>query len=321
MHHQHGVVARRVAFIASLAAILVAAAFATGCTAPAEKPAASAPESTATPAAYPVTVTDDASRSVTVNARPERIVSLAPANTEILFAIGAGDRVVGVTTYDDYPPEVASIDKMGDFTTPNYERIAAAKPDLVLVTSGVQADVIKKLEELGATVVAIDPATIEATYADIAEIGQLTGDVDGANKVVETMRARIASIEKAVSGSPKVTAFVEIGQNPLYTVGSGTLIDELITKAGGTNVVTAGGYVPYSIEQLVKSNPQVYMATKGSSNDPSAIEKRAGFKGISAIKDGRIVILDDSLVSRSAPRLVDGLEQIARGLHPEAFSK
>jgi iron complex transport system substrate-binding protein len=133
------------------------------------------------------------------------------------------------------------------------------------------------------------------------------------------MKADVEAVRKAVAGTAPVTAFVEIGQNPLYTVGTGTLIDELVTLAGGTNVVKQPGYVGYSAEQLIAADPQVYLATKGSSSDPSAITSRAGFNKLTAVKNGRIVILDDNLVSRPGPRFVLGLKQIAQGLHPDAF--
>jgi len=299
--------------VALAAGIATAAAVMTGCAAqPAEKPATPAPA--AEKPAFPVTITDDTSRTVTIKAEPQRIVSLAPGNTEMLFAIGAGDRVVGVTTYDDYPAEVTDIAKVGDFTGPNLEAVAAAKPDLVVATTGVQADVVTKLEELGAIVIAVDPATLDALYADIDELGQATGETAGAEKVVADMRAKVAEIETRVANAEPVSAFVEIGQNPLFTVGAGTLIDELVTIAGGKNIVTAPGYVPFSAEELVKADPAVYMATKGSMSDPSELKKRAGFADLSAVKNGRVIILDDNYVSRPGPRVVLGLEQIADGL-------
>jgi iron complex transport system substrate-binding protein len=307
--------------LVAVIALAAAAAAVAGCAAKPAAPPAKPAEKPAPTATFPVTITDDTSRSVTVAAKPERIVSLAPANTEILFAIGAGPRVVGVTTYDDYPAEVSSIEKVGDFVSPNFEKIAAAKPDLVIATTGVQADAIKKLEDLGATVIAVDPQSLDALYADIAEIGQATGEVAGAEKTVADMKAAVADIENAVSATEKTTAFIEIGQNPLYTVGSGVLLDELVRVAGGTNVVTEPGFVPYSTEKLIKSDPQVYLATKGSSSDPSAITSRAGYKDLQAVKGGHIVILDDNLVSRPGPRIVEGLRQIAQGLHPDASAK
>jgi iron complex transport system substrate-binding protein len=270
---------------------------------------------------YPVTVTDDAGRKVTVEGEPKRIVSLAPANTEILFALGLGDRVVGVTSYDDYPAQVSEIAKVGDFAGPNIEAVAAADPDLVLATTGVQADVIKQLEGLGAVVIAVDPQTLGALYDDIDEIATVTNRPSEGDKLVARMQDKVAEIRDAVSKEPTVSAFIEIGQNPLFTVGSGTLLGELLEAAGGSNVVSQVGYVPYSVEQLVKADPAFYLATKGTMSDPSALEKRAGYKGLTAVREGHVAILDDNLVTRPGPRVVDGLEQIARALHPDAFEE
>lgn len=306
--------------IAALLAAALVALMAIGCSStsePAAEPAAPATSSQA----YPVTVTDDAGRDVTIESAPERIVSLAPANTEILFAIGAGERVVGVTTYDDYPAEVEAIEKVGDFSGPNLEAVAAADPDVVFVTTGVQADVIGKLEELGATVIAIDPLTLEGVYEDIAEVASVVGEVEAGNALVESMKAEAADVSAAVAGAEPASAFVEIGTNPLFTVGAKTLLDELLVLAGGKNVVTLEGYVPYSTEELVKADPDVYLATQSSGTDAASLAKRAGYSGLSAIKEGRVVILDDNLVSRPGPRIVEGLRQIAEGLHPQAFGK
>ena len=304
-------------------AALVAAALAlfalVGCATPAQEPAAKKPA--ATVATFPVTITDDASRTVIIKAEPKRIVSLAPANTEIVFALGLGDRVVGVTTYDDYPAEVTKIAKIGDFTTPNIEAIAAAKPDLILATTGVQADVLAKLESLGATVIALDPQNLAGVYSAIERTGKATGAVAKAAAVVDGMKVDVDTIAKSVEATEPVTAFVEIAQNPLYTAGTGTLIDELIALAGGKNVVTQPGWVAYSAEQVVKDDPTVYMATKGSMSDPAQLSQRAGFKGLSAVKNGRVVVLDDNLVSRPGPRVVEGLKQIAIALHPGLVSK
>ena len=304
-------------FVGMVVAVLALLALA-GCSTPAETPAVKKPASSAV---FPVTITDDASRTVTIKTEPARIVSLAPANTEIAFALGLGDRIVGVTTYDDYPAQVADIAKIGDFATPNIEAIAAAKPDLILATTGVQADVLAKLEGLGATVVAIDPQTLDGLYTDITRIGSATGAVTKAAAVVDGMKRDVDVVVRAVEGTSAVTAFVEIAQNPLFTAGKGTLLDELIVLAGGKNVVTQPGWVAYSAEQVIKADPQVYLATKGSMSDPAALSQRAGFGDLSAVRNGRVVILDDNLVSRPGPRIVEGLKQIAIALHPESVSK
>ncbi|HET6351274.1 MAG TPA: ABC transporter substrate-binding protein [Coriobacteriia bacterium] len=304
---------------ASFACIALAIVALTGCAKPAATPKTDASKPATPRPAFPVTITDDASRTVTVKAAPKRIVSLAPANTEALFALGLGDKVVGVTSYDDYPAQVADIAKVGDFAGPNVEAVAAANPDLIVATTGVQADVIIKLEQLGATVVAFDPQSLDGLYSDINELGQITGTGERADALVADMQTKVSEVEAAVAGKDPSTAFIEIGQNPLFTAGQGTLIDELVTIGGGKNVAVAAGYVPYSTEELVKADPDVYLATKGTMSDPSALKKRAGFGDLSAVKNNRVVVLDDNLVTRPGPRIVEGLRQVAEGLHPEAF--
>jgi iron complex transport system substrate-binding protein len=269
---------------------------------------------------FPVTVTDDAGRSVTIAAKPERIVSLAPANTEIVYALGALDSLVGVTTFDDYPAEVADIAKVGDFVQPNLEAIAAAEPDLVLVTTGVQADVIEKLEALGAAVVAVDPQTLDGVYASITMVGAAIGETEKADEVVTSMKVQIEDLQGSIENAP-VPCFIEISQDPLFTAGAGTLLDDLIGQAGGENVVLEDGYVAYSLEQLLVANPEVYLATKGSMSDPADIGKRQGYSALDAVKNGRVAVLDDNLVSRPGPRVVEGIRQIAEALHPDVFGK
>jgi iron complex transport system substrate-binding protein len=303
-----------VALVVLLAAGLALAGCARGAT-PARTTGTKPLPATSAPA-FPVTVTDDASRTVTVSAQPERIVSLAPANTEMLAALGLEECLVGVTTYDDYPPSVKDLPKMGDFVTPNLEAIGAATPDLVVATTGVQADVLKKLEDLGAVVIAIDPQTLEGLYADIQTLGKVTGTSEQALDLVASMKSDIGDISSAVAKEPPVSAFVEIGQNPLFTVGSRTLIDEMLAAAGGANVVTTPGYVAYSLEQLVKDDPEVYFATMGTMSDPSDMAKRAGYGELSAVKNGRVFTLEDNLVTRPGPRIVDGIRDMARALHP-----
>lgn len=269
---------------------------------------------------YPVTITDDAGRAVTIAARPERIVSLTPGNTEIVCALGGIDRLVGVTTQCDYPAEVTEITEIGDFASPNLEAVAAVDPDVVFVTTGVQADVIAQLEALGASVIAVDPQTLDGLYASIATVGTVIDENESAADVVSSMRIQIEDIGERVEGAP-VTCFLEISQNPLYTVGAGTLLDELIQHAGGENIVTEPGYVAYSVEQLLAADPDVYLATAGSMSDPSDLAGRPGYSELSAVANGRVYILDDNLVSRPGPRVAEGIRVIAEALYPDAFAE
>lgn len=313
MHHPR--TARTTRVIAAVLALLLAATLGlAGCN---KADTAAEPATEAPAAAFPVTVTDDAGREVTVEAAPERIVSLAPANTEIVYALGMLDKLVGVTTYDDYPAEVADIAKVGDFVTPNIEAITAAQPDLILATTGVQADVITQLEGTGATVIAIDPQTLDALYTSIETVGKATGTAEAALELVDGMKADIKTIGDAVSAEEPTPCFIEIAQDPLFTAGKGTLLDDLITAAGGTNIVTAEGYVGYSLEQLVTDDPAVYLATLGSMSDPADLAKRPGYDKLAAVKDQRVYVLEDNLVSRPGPRVVAGIAQIAAALHPD----
>jgi len=283
-----------------------------------EQPAQS-DETTAAAAVFPVTVTDDAGRDVTIESEPQHIVSLAPANTEIVAELDALDRLVGVTTYDDYPPEVTELEKVGDFITPNLEVIASLEPDLILATTGVQGDVLAQLEQLGAPVLAVDPQALEQLYASIETVGAAVGEPERADEVVADMRSGIDFIAQTVGVEPATPCFIEIAQDPLFTAGTGTLLDDLITAAGGRNVVSQEGYVGYSLEQLLQDDPSVYLATKGSMSDPSQLESRAGYDALSAVKAGRVAVLDDNLVSRPGPRVVQGVGQIAVALHPDLF--
>jgi iron complex transport system substrate-binding protein len=314
------VVRRRV--VAALVVLGVVALAISGCSGAASRSSAWDQEPAASVSSgFPVTVTDDASRTVTIERRPERIVSLAPANTETLFALGLGDEVEGVTTYCDYPAEAQTKPKVGDFVTPNLEAIAAARPDLVLATGGVQADFISKLESLGAQVVVLDPQTIEGVRHAIELTGRVTGATTEAQQADDAIQAAVDQIKDAApQGAQPVSAFIEIGQNPLFTAGAGTLLDDMVRAAYGTNVVSEPGYVAYSLEQLTRLDPDVYLATKGSMSDPSDLAKRAGYKQLRAVTGGRVYVLDDNLVTRPGPRIGEGLLSVAKALHPDWFA-
>ena len=301
-----------------LVALALAAMLGAGCSSSSSEDATETDSAEAS-ASFPVTVTDDAGREITIEDEPVRIVSLAPANTEIVAALGLTDRLVGVTTFDDYPPEVTELPKVGDFVAPNLEAIAAAEPDLILATTGVQAETIAQLEGLGADVIAVDPQSLSAVFDAIVMVGEATGALSEAGEVTAEMQTELDEIEAAVEGAEQPNTFLEIAQDPLFTAGPGTLLDDLIVVAGGTNVVAEEGYVGYSLEQLVTDDPDVYLATMGSMSDPSDLEARAGYEELSAVAAGRVYVLDDNLVSRPGPRVVLGVRQIAEALHPEAF--
>jgi iron complex transport system substrate-binding protein len=269
--------------------------------------------------AFPLTVTDDASRTVTFAAPAARVVSLAPANTEIVYALGLFGRIVGVTTFDDYPAAVKDVAKVGDFQTPNIEAVASQSPDVVLVTGGVQEGVIAKLEATGAKVVVVDPRNIGGVFHAIGLVASILGVPEKGDSVVAGMKTDLAAIKAKLGASDPVKSFIEIGWNPLYTAGSGTLLDDLLTQAGGANIVSEKGYVGYSVEQLVQDQPEAYVGTQSSIGSVAALAKRPGYSALDAVKAGRVYVLTDDLVSRPGPRVVDGVREIAKALHPDLF--
>jgi iron complex transport system substrate-binding protein len=271
-------------------------------------------------AAGPITVTDDSGAEVTLDQPATRIVSLAPANTEIAYAIGAGDKMVAGTSYDDYPEEATSLPKVGDFANPNVEKIASYEPELVLAAGGIQNKLRSKLEDLGMTVYVVDPTTYDGTIATIQNVGKLAGADEGTAAVVDEMTAAKEEVQAQVSGLAAATTFLEIYSKPLMTAGAGTFIDDMITIAGGENIgAQAGsGFPSFSTEVLVKDDPQVYIADSGSMSEPGEINKRAGFGDLTAVKDGKVYVIEDSIIARPGPRLAEGLRQLVTMIHPEA---
>jgi iron complex transport system substrate-binding protein len=269
----------------------------------------------------PVTVTDDAGKTVTLQQPAARVVSVAPANTEIAFALGAGAKVVGDTTFCDYPEAAKSVAKIGDFSNPSMEKIVALQPDLVLVAGGVQANFRAKLEKLGMAVFMVDPTSLDELYADLQELGDLMGVSGNATTVVTDMKQQVADVQAKVAGAETPKVFLEVYGQPLMTAGTATFIDDLITRAGGVNVGAGAGsgFPQYNAEKLIEEDPAVYIALKGSQADPGAIAERAGYDQLTAVKSGRVYVIDDNLVARYGPRLVLGLQQIAAMIHPEIF--
>lgn len=268
--------------------------------------------------------TDDLGREVTLEGIPERMVSISPACTEILFALGLGDGVVGVTEYCDYPAEAQDKEKVGTFTSPNLEAILAQDPDLVLATGGVQIELLDRMEEAGLTVYAVNPTTFDTTVACILEVGELTGAEAEAGAIAADMNARAVDIARSVSeaeakGVKRPRAFYEIFyENNVWTAGSDSIISDLIRLAGGENIgdVDNSEYYEFSVERLIAENPQVYLVGSGSMFNPGDIIARSGWERIDAVREGRVYVIDENLVYRTGPRLIEGLEAIHAALYP-----
>ncbi len=277
----------------------------------------------ASPTAGPITVTDDSGVEVTLDEPAMRIVSMAPANTEIAYAIGAGDKMVAGTSYDDYPEEATALPKIGDFANPSVEKIASFQPDLVLAAGGLQDKLRTKLEQLGMKVYVVDPTTYDGVIATIENVGKLAGADEGAAAVTDEMTAAQMDVRALVGDLAAATTFLEIYSEPLMTAGTGTFIDDMITIAGGENIgASAGsGFPNFSTEVLVQEDPAVYIADSGSMSKPGDIDKRPGFSELTAVKDGKVFVIDDNLIARPGPRLAEGLRELAGMIHPEAATE
>jgi iron complex transport system substrate-binding protein len=278
------------------------------------------------PASGALTFTDGLGREINLDGPAQRVVSIAPSNTEILFAVGAGSQVVGRDEFSDYPVEAASVDtvggSMGQYST---EAIVALEPDLVLAAEINPPELVKQLEDLGLTVYYLkNPTTIEEMYTNLEIVARLTGQ-DAAG-LVDALKARVAAVDEKIAPiSARPSIFYEIDASDAskpYTYGPGTFGDLLIERAGGFNVGSelSDPYPQISLEQLVVSNPSIIVLGDSMWGiTPESVKGRPGWETIEAVKSGDIFPFDDNLVSRPGPRLVDGLEQLAKLLHPWLF--
>lgn len=265
-------------------------------------------------------VFDDLGRLVAINGTPQRIISLAPSNTEILFAIGLADRVVGRTDWCDYPPEALEKETVGAFITPDVEKIVALNPDLILVAHGTPMDVINNLIGLGLTVFGIRTTDLDDLLNDIRRIGEIADKELEAQALTSEMATRIEAVTNQTAQlehRPRV--FYIIWHDPLWTAGSGTFIHELIEKGGGVNICqNITGYAIITLEEVIAANPEIIITGEWSYDWAKNATELAG---TNASQTGRIYTCDDDLVQRPGPRLVQGLEWFAHFIHPEIFER
>ncbi len=289
------------------------------------QPTAAPTQPTAAPtvAFQPVTITDDGKTAVTVKAEPQRIVSLVPSMTEILFALGLGDRVVGDTTYCDYPEAAKMKEKVGEFAKIDLERVVGLSPDLIFASSLHAQTVAPALRERGLTVVVLEATDVETTLAQILTVGQLTGRSAEAQQLVQGIRSRLDAVAaKVAQASQKPRVFWELGPD-LYSAGKGSFVDDLITRAGGDNVGRRleGEWPQFNLEALVAADPEVVvLADAGFGETADTVKARPGWSDVSAVKNGRIVeVADINIVSRQGPRIAEAVEYVAQELHPELY--
>ncbi|WP_027339291.1 ABC transporter substrate-binding protein [Halonatronum saccharophilum] len=272
---------------------------------------------------FPISIVDDLGREVVINSKAERVVSLAPNITEILYALGVEDRIVGVSEVCDYPE---GVEEKARVSHNSLESILAQEPDVVIGAGITPKEVINSLEDLGVYVLGFAPESIDQTLGSIERIGVAIGDRQRANELSSQLQKEFkeisSKVEEVVDVEGRVKVFYEVWEDPLYTAGDNTYIDDLIVRAGGENIgaKAQGPWPQYSKEMLLIEDPQVYIATYESSikgTSVGAIKARKNYSEISAIKDGRIYIFDPNIINRSGPRVIEALRLFVEAIHPQ----
>lgn len=273
---------------------------------------------------YPMEVEDDFGYNTTIETQPSRIISLAPSHTEILFELGLGENVVGVTTYCDYPEQAKTKEKVGDSATVNVEKIIELNPDLVVQYGSGNEESNKRIRDAGITILSYEPESIDEVIALIKRIGDITNTRMPATMITVDMMSKKDYIVNRVNEAEKEKVFYEVWNEPLMAAGPGSFLDELITLGGGDNIAkdAQGAYAQFDLEQMIERNPDVYITAKDSEDKTvESIKSRQGYDVINAIKNDRVYILEPNIISRPGPRIVDGLELMAKSIHPELFKK
>jgi iron complex transport system substrate-binding protein len=255
---------------------------------------------------------------------PMRIVSMAPSLTEILFALDLGDRVVGVTSYCDYPSEARERPEVGGFVNPSVEAVLALEPDLVVVSPAAgNRDAALAIRGAGIRLEVVPAETLDDTFAAIRAIAQLGGVPERGEALAGSLRTRLDTVSEKVAGLPPVRTLFSVQIDPLIAAGRGTLPAELMELAGGVNVVDGERYPRIGIESILSEAPQVILQSSMDTTDPGADQASIDYwnrwTSIPAVRDGRVIVFDGTTALRAGPRVAEAVEFIARSLHPEAI--
>lgn len=273
----------------------------------------------------PGTFTDDSGREVSIEKVPQRIISLAPSNTEILFALGLADRVVGVTRYCNYPEEAKQKEQIGGFADPDPEKIIALKPDLILASGTLQKSLVIELEERGQTVFWLYSHTVKDILESFVRIGEITGSSATAQQLKERIEERIKTVEERVKDIPeqeRPTVFRVMGLDPPATIGGESFQTDEYWIAGGKNIFadTDKNYFQLDLETLLKLDPDIIVICGEDEEEAKArVKNQEGWEGLTAVKADRIVVISCDLICRPSPRIGQTIEQLAREFHPERF--
>jgi len=272
------------------------------------------------------TYTDDIGRTVQIPGTVQRIISLSPSNTEMVYALGLQDKLVGVTSYDNYPPDAKNKTVVSDFSTIDMEKIANAKPDLILADNIHKKDTIPALEKMGLTVFTMSPKSVENINDDLKVLGQITGKAKEADALISSLQTRIKVVADKtgkLTAADKPRVLFVTWYDPIWTAGSDTMIQHLIDEAGGTNIAAdLQGWATITLESVIQRNPQVIIVTNSMGDQHTAldyIKSNDQFKATDAVKNGQVYEIDTDIFGRTTPRIVDGLETLAKLLHPELY--
>ncbi|WP_391119885.1 ABC transporter substrate-binding protein [Psychrobacillus sp. L3] len=279
-------------------------------------------------AEFPLTITDAVGNDITLEKAPKTIVSMMPSNTEILFALGLNDEIVGVNDYDDYPAEALEKEKIGGMEF-NVEKIISMNPDIVFAHEsmlGMGEAGLQQLRDAGVKVFVVkNAADFNETYTTIEEIGRATGKLTEAQKIVDDMKAKVADVTaKVAKVEKKKTVFIETSDVPeIYTPGKGTFMQEILNMLNAENIAAdQEGWFKIESEEIVSRNPDVILVMYSYVDGiVESVKSRPGFDTINAVKNNEVVQVDENITSRTGPRLADGLEEVAKAIYPEAFSE
>ncbi len=271
---------------------------------------------------YPITITDDLGNEVTIEKEPETVVSLSPANTETIFAVGAGEKLVGRTDYCNYPEEVSDIESIGTYSEPNVELIVSLSPDIVFASDFIDESVKQQVEQAGAKVIVFSANDVDSVKNAITVTGEVMNTNDTAKEVTEEMTSELEQLQKTIAANEnEVSAFVDLGS--YYSAGKDSLLGNMLNDISVKNVAEDSGeqWPQLSVEKIIEDNPDVYLSFYTS---PTELKKVSGLSDLDCIKNDKIIYYEANsaeadLIQRAGPRIVEGEKTLAKSIYPELF--
>ena len=270
---------------------------------------------------YPLKIVDSYNRTVKLDKDPKRIITIAPNITEIIYSLGCGNKIVGRSDFDDFPNDVNKIPSIGTLTNPSLEKIVELKPDVVIASDFFSKDIVKKLENLNIKIIVLyGEENLNGVYDTINKVGIAINAKAKAETLVSNMKDKVSKIKDKTKNAKKPSVYYVLGYGKAgdYTAGKDTFVGNMIETAGGKNAADDVNGWNYNVEKLVEKNPDILICSN-KYDSKKGIEATNGYKDLKAVKEGRLLEIDENLISRPGPRVVDGLEALAKMIHPELF--